>query len=97
MAFGLVGEVPGMNMPLAVTKVNEALGDIYDRQYWSFQFQESGWLTPGLQFPVQGSTSVGQSAGTITTTAYSDQVVGTHRIYRRRTNGDRPGGRHRRR
>lgn len=76
MSFGLVGQVPGLSMPLAQTFINEALGRVYDRQMWSFQLGESGWLTPGLQFPTQGSTAVGQSAGTITTTAYSDQVVG---------------------
>ncbi len=71
MAFGLVGEVPGMNMPLARTKINEALGRIYDQQMWSFQFQENGWLAPGLQF-ADGN----QSTGTITATAYSNEVVG---------------------
>lgn len=63
-------------MPLAQTFINEALFDIYERQMWSWQFQEAGWLTPGLQFPTQGSTSVGQSAGTITVEPYSTQVVG---------------------
>ncbi len=76
MCFGLVGQVPGMNMPLAQTFINEALFNIYEAQMWSWQFAEAGWLTPGLQFPVQGSSAVGQSGGTITTTAYSDQVVG---------------------
>src|SRR5204863_9001981 len=71
MAFELVGETPGLPVPLARSKINEALGTIYDEQLWSFQLQESGWLTGGLLF---GTGT--QSAGTITTTAYSNQVVG---------------------
>ncbi len=71
MVFRLVGEIPGLPFPLAQTYINQALEDIYDRIQWSFQLAESGWLTPGLQF-----ASGNQSAGTITTVAYSDQVVG---------------------
>lgn len=70
MAFQIAGEL-GIPMPLTQTLLNEALGDILDSQMWSFQLKESGWLTPGLLF--QTGT---QSAGTITATPYSDQIVG---------------------
>lgn len=72
MAFSLTGQIPGMEMPLAMSTLNEALGRIYDEQVWSFQFKENGWFTPGLQF----AATVTQSAGTITATRFSDQVVG---------------------
>jgi len=71
LKFRLVGEVPGIPMPLAGTLINEALGRIYDSQLWSFQIGESNWLTPGLLF-----SSGTQSAGTITATVASDQIVG---------------------
>jgi len=71
MAFQLVGEIPGLPMPLSKTQINEALGYIYDEQLWSFQFVESGWLTPGLQFRTGN-----QSSGTITVTAGSTSVIG---------------------
>jgi len=70
MAFQLAGEL-GVPMPFARTLINEALGDIYDTQLWSFQMQEAGWLTPGLLF-----ASGTQSAGTITTTAQGTTIVG---------------------
>ncbi len=73
MAFSLVGEVPGMEMPLAQSKINEALGHVYDSLIWSFQFKEDGWFTPGLQF---GSPTATASSGTITATRFSNQVVG---------------------
>jgi hypothetical protein len=73
MSFSLHGQVPGLEFPLAQSFINEALGHCYDVLMWSFQFKESGWLTPGLLFQV-GSPI--QSAGTITATAYSDQIVG---------------------
>ena len=74
MTMGLVGQVPGLPFPLAQTIVNDALGNIYDDQMWSFQLAESGWLTPGLLFS-SGSVTT-QSTGTITAVAYSNQVVG---------------------
>lgn len=73
MSFSLTGQVPGLEFPLAESFINEALGYIFDQFIWSFQFREDGWLSPGLQF---GSGSFGQSAGTITTTDFSDQIVG---------------------
>ena len=73
MAFTLNGQIPGMEMPLAETTIQDALNYIYDSLLWSFQFKENGWFTPGLQF---GVTSGGQSAGTITATRFTDTVVG---------------------
>lgn len=74
MWSGLVGEISGMPFPLAKTKVDEALGLIYDQIIWSFQFKESNWLTPGLQFTASNTVSV--SSGTITATVNSNQVIG---------------------
>lgn len=68
----LKGDIPGIGIDLSKNLVNEALGKIYDEQMWSFQFREAGWLTPGILF----SSLVFASAGTITTVAYSDQIVG---------------------
>jgi len=65
-----LGPMPGA---LARTKVNEALGLVYDENRWSFQLGTSGWLTPGLLGP-QGTT--GTSPGLITIAPYSNQVVG---------------------
>lgn len=73
MSFSLHGQIPGLEFPLAQSFINEALGHCYDLLMWSFQFRESGWLTPGLLFQT-GTTF--QSAGTITATPYSDQIVG---------------------
>jgi hypothetical protein len=70
MTFELTGE-RAMPFDLVKTKINEALGYIYDEQLWSFQFGENGWLTPGLLF-----ASNNQSTGTITATAFSNQIVG---------------------
>lgn len=70
MAFDIAGQM-GIPMPLAQTMVNDALGNIYDSQQWSFQLQEFGWLTPGLLF-----ASGNQSVGTITTTSYGNTIVG---------------------
>jgi len=71
MSFGLTGQIPGLEFPLAKSFINEALGYIYDFQIWSFQFKEDGWFTPGLQF-----ASGNQSSGTITATRFTDQIVG---------------------
>lgn len=70
MWFEIAGEL-GMPVPLAQTRINEALGAIYDEQTWSFQLAEAGWLTGGLLF----STGT-QSTGTITTTALGTTIVG---------------------
>ena len=66
MARTLVGEIPGVAESLAKTKINEALGKIYDETDWSFQTQYSGWLNPGLV----------ASVGTVTVTPFSNVVIG---------------------
>lgn len=71
MSFSLTGQIPGLPFPLAQSMITEALGRIYDSLIWSFQFKENGWFTPGLQF-----ASANQSAGTITTAQFSNQIVG---------------------
>jgi hypothetical protein len=40
--------IPGMNLGLAKTFLNEAFTAIQNEQTWSFQLQIGGWLTPGL-------------------------------------------------
>lgn len=69
----LVGDIPGLPFPKAKTIANEALNLIYDQIFWSFQYKESQWLTPGLQF---GTTSAFQSNGSITVRVNSTQVIG---------------------
>lgn len=76
MARRLSLEVPGIADSYSATLLNEALGHIEDEQMWSFQLQESGWLTPGLLFNSGPGSGPGQSSGTVTFTAFSDQVIG---------------------
>ena len=73
MARRLSLEIPGIADAYAKTLLNEALGHIEDEQMWSFQLKEDNWLTPGLLF---NSTGPGTSAGTITTTPFTNQVIG---------------------
>jgi hypothetical protein len=59
------GEIPGVSLELVKTKLNEALGHIYDESVFSFQLGNSGgWLIPGLV----------ASLGTVTVTPYSPYV-----------------------
>jgi hypothetical protein len=59
------GEIPGLSLAFAKTKINEALKDIYDKTDWSWQTGYSGWYVPALI-----------ATGTVTVTPYSDQVIG---------------------
>lgn len=60
------GEIPGVALELAKSKINDALGKIYDETIWSFQLGKvGGWLIPGLV----------ASTGTFTTTPYSATVT----------------------
>lgn len=68
----LTREVPGISSSYAGILINEALGNIYDSQKWSFQIKESGFLTPGILFPL----GPGVSAGQITATPYSNLITG---------------------
>ena len=65
MAKALTGEVPGTPLSLAQTRVNDALGKIYDQSDWHFQTQYAGWLCPGQI----------ANSGTFTTTPYQNTVV----------------------
>jgi hypothetical protein len=76
MARRMSLEVPMLPDGYAKTLLDEALGHIEDEQMWSFQLKESGWLTPGLLFNSGSGAGPGTSAGKVTFTAYSDQVVG---------------------
>lgn len=75
MARRMCLEIPNLVDSYAVTLLQEALTYIYGLQYWSWQVQTGGWLTPGLLFPT-GGTGPGQSAGTINATPFSNKVVG---------------------
>jgi len=67
MAKGAQGEIPGVSLELVKSKINDALGKIYDETVWSFQLgQSGGWLIPGLV----------ASLGTVTTTPFSPYVFG---------------------
>ncbi len=65
MAKSLSGEVPGTPLSLAQTKVQDALGSIFDQSDWSFQTQYAGWLVPGQV----------ASSGTYTVTPYQNTVI----------------------
>src|SRR5215831_10450089 len=80
MAFEISGEL-NVPMPLAQTKLQEALLDIYqdeEQRMWSFQLREAGWLTPGLVFASgwPGFPAFMTSQGMITVTPFSNQIVG---------------------
>jgi hypothetical protein len=77
--------IPGMNLGLAKTFINEALALIQDEQVWSFQCQVGGWLTPGLlggSYSGQGQNQTFNagatfvSPGTITVTPYTNTITG---------------------
>ena len=74
MARRMSLEVPGLADTYARVLLNEALHHIEDEQYWSFQLQENGWLTPGLLFNSGPGSGPGQSAGTITATPFSNII-----------------------
>src|SRR5271156_4907861 len=40
--------IPGMNLGLAKTFINEAFVAIQNERVWSFQCITGGWLTPGI-------------------------------------------------
>jgi hypothetical protein len=65
--------IPGVNLGLCKTKINEALQAIQNENVWSFQLQDGGWLTP----PLLGGPSVSfLSPGTITVTPFTNTVTG---------------------
>lgn len=71
--------VPGTNLGLVQTKINEAFTAIQNEQVWSFQCITGGWLTPGL---LGGATQTGDpgstflSPGTISIGPYTNTLLG---------------------
>lgn len=66
--------IPGTNLGLVKTKINEAFSLIQDENVWSFQLQTGGWLTPGL---LGGQTSSRfLSPGSISIQPFSNQMTG---------------------
>jgi hypothetical protein len=77
--------VPGMNLGLAKTFINEAFVKIQNENVWSFQCQTNGWLTPGLlggSYSGQGqnqsfnSGATFLSPGTITVIPFTNTITG---------------------
>lgn len=77
--------VPGTNLGLVKTKINESFMAIQNESVWSFQLQTNGWLTPPLLGGVSGTGSgvpVGVlgapflSPGTITVTPFTNTITG---------------------
>lgn len=69
----MLGAVPGMNLGLAKTFLNEAFILIQDENVWSFQQQSGGWLSPGL---LGGYTDTFLSPGTISIQPFTNQMTG---------------------
>lgn len=65
--------LPGMNLGLAKSYLNQALKKIQDEQTWSWQIKQSGWLTPPL---LGGPNTAFLSPGTITVAVNSTQILG---------------------
>lgn len=83
--------VPGVNLGLVRTKINEAFQAIQDENTWSFQLQTGGWLTPGLLGNPSGFGAGGfgiqtdnngdpntefLSPGTVTIVPYTNTLLG---------------------
>ena len=69
----LLGAVPGSNFGLVTTRINEALAAVQNENFFSFQLQQAGWLTPGL---LGGPTTTFLSPGLITVTPFSTTIMG---------------------
>lgn len=65
--------IPGANLGLCQTKINEALAAIQNENVWSFQLQTGGWLTPPL---LGGPTLEFLSPGTISVVPFTTTVTG---------------------
>lgn len=71
--------IPGCNLGLVKTKINEAFLKIQNENVWSFQLQTNGWLTPGLLGGRGVSGNPGTqflSPGSITVTSFTDVITG---------------------
>lgn len=69
----LLGTIPGANLGLVKTKINEAFSLIQDEQVWTFQQQTGGWLSPGL---LGGQAAAFLSPGTISIQPFTNQMTG---------------------
>ena len=65
--------MPGMNLGLAKTFINEALTYIQDENTWSFQVVTGGWLTPNM---LGGPNASFLSPGTISVVPYTTTITG---------------------
>ncbi len=65
--------VPGTNLGLVKTKINEALVKIQDECVWSFMLQDGGWLAPGL---LGGPSNTFLSPGTMTVVPFTQTIYG---------------------
>lgn len=75
----LLGSIPGSNLGLVQTKLNEAFVAIQNENVWSFELVTNGWLTPGLLGGQGVSGNPGTtflSPGTITITPYTTTLLG---------------------
>lgn len=65
--------IPGVNLGLTKTKINEAFTYIQNANVWSFQMKVGGWLTPPL---LGGNFTTFLSPGTITVSPNQTQILG---------------------
>lgn len=65
--------IPGTNLGLVKTFINEALTYIQDENTWSFQVITGGWLAPNM---LGGPNSAFLSPGTITVVPYTTTITG---------------------
>ncbi len=76
--------IPGINLGLAKTFINQAFTAIQNEQVWSFQCVTGGWLTPGLlgSTNASGYSNTGTvptrflSPGTISIQPYTNTMTG---------------------
>lgn len=74
-----LGTISGSNFGIVRTKVNEAFAAIQNENFFSFQIQTGGWLTPGLLGGNGISGNPGTtflSPGTITVQPYTTTITG---------------------
>lgn len=74
--FNMIQEllgIPGCNLGLVKTKINESYATIQNENVWSFQLQTGGWLTPSL---LGAPTRTFLSPGTITVTPFTNTITG---------------------
>lgn len=68
-----LGAVPGSNLGLVKSKLNEAFEAIQNENIFSFQLKTGGWLAPGL-LGGQGASFL--SPGTISVQPFTNQITG---------------------